>query len=101
MTLPITWWWKVLPPLPAAAGPWSVPTAATFSNCTFDHNQAIGGNGNTGSGPVVHVGAGFGAGIFSGFGGVDVGGNPLGVRGTTFSHNTAAGGDNNSGTATV
>ena len=37
------------------AGPFtmSLAAAATFSGSTFDHNQAQGGNGNTGSGPVV------------------------------------------------
>ncbi len=43
--------------------------AATFAGCTFDHNQAIGGNGNSGSGPVVLVGEGLGGAIVSGYGG--------------------------------
>jgi hypothetical protein len=80
-----------------------IGATATLSNCAFDDNQAIGGSGNTGSGPVVHCGTGFGAGIFSGFGGPSsfVGANGLAVSNTTFQGNTAQGGDNNSGTASV
>ncbi len=76
---------------------------ATLAGCTFDHNQAIGGNGNTGSGPVVHVGTGFGAGIFSGFGGSQAafGPNTLSVSSTVLENNDAQGGDNNHGTASV
>jgi hypothetical protein len=78
-----------------------IGAAATFSGCTFDDNQAIGGNGNTGSGPVIHVGTGFGAGIFSGFGGVDVGANPLTVSNSLVLDNQAQGGNHNTGTASV
>jgi hypothetical protein len=73
----------------------------SFSGCVFIGNQAIGGSGNSGSGPVVHVGTGFGAGIFSGFGGVGVGSNTLTLSNTTFIYNKAQGGDNNSVDASV
>ena len=35
-------------------------SATTLAGCTFDHNQAIGGQGNTGSGPFIVVGTGEG-----------------------------------------
>jgi hypothetical protein len=78
-----------------------IGSIANFSNCSFLSNQAIGGNGNSSSGPVVHVGAGFGAGIFSGFGGNDVGANPLTLTNCTLTANTSQGGNGNTGTATV
>jgi hypothetical protein len=76
---------------------------ASITGCTFGHNQAIGGNGNTGSGPVVLVGEGLGGAIVSGYGGPDSvnGPNTLTVSNSTFSQNAAQGGDNNSGTASL
>jgi hypothetical protein len=76
---------------------------ATVADSTFDHNEAIGGHGNTGSGPVVLVGEGLGGAIVSGYGGPDSvnGPNTLTVSNSTFSQNAALGGDNNSGAASV
>ncbi len=76
---------------------------ASFADCTFDHNQATGGHGNTASGPVVDVGSGFGAGIFSGFGGVNaaLGPDTLTVQNSILEYNISQGGDHNSGTASV
>jgi hypothetical protein len=67
---------------------------ATISGCTFDHNQALGGQGNSGSGAVVLVGTALG-------GAVDSGSTTTTVSNSTLSHNDALGGDNNTGTATV
>jgi hypothetical protein len=77
---------------------------ASVSGCTFDGNQAIGGNGNTGGGPQVGltlVGVGLGGAIDSGYGGVDIGPNTLTVDNCTLKENIARGGANNSGTATL
>ena len=73
------------------------------SGSAFDDNQAIGGSGNTGSGPVVHAGAGFGAGIFSGFGGSQAAFGPdtLSISNSVLENNTAQGGNDNRGTASV
>jgi hypothetical protein len=78
-----------------------IGSTATVTSSTFQDNQSIGGNNDKGSGPVVHVGAGFGAGIFSGFGGSAVGANPLTVTNSLFKQNTAQGGNDNTGTASV
>ena len=76
-------------------------TAVNFSDCTFAHNQAIGGNGNSGSGPVVLVGEGIGGTIISGIRGRDLGPNTVTVSNCSLIQNSATGGDNNSGTASV
>ncbi len=74
---------------------------ATFTNCSIMNGQAIGGNGNTAIGSVIHSGSGFGAGIYSGFGGAYYGANTLSVTNTLLKNNTAVGGNDNSGTASV
>jgi hypothetical protein len=77
---------------------------ASVSGCTFDGNEANGGNGNTGGGPQVGlalVGIGLGGAIDSGLGGVNIGPNTLTVGNSTLKKNIASGGANNSGTATV
>ena len=74
---------------------------ATISDTAFTHNQAIGGHGNTGSGPVALVGTSLGGGIVSSYGGVELGPDSLTVSNSTLSQNNATGGDNNSGNASV
>ncbi len=76
---------------------------ATISNCIIANGQAIGGNGNSAVGPVVHSGSAFGAGIYSGFGGAGsfYGSNTLSVTNTLLKDNAAVGGNDNSGTAGV
>ena len=76
----------------------SLAAVATISDCTLDHNQAIGGNGNTGSGPVVHVGTALGGAIDSVLRRrLTVGPNTLTVSNSILTQNDAQGGDNNSG----
>src|SRR4029077_17675977 len=74
----------------------------TITGCTLDHNQALGGQGNSGSGAVVLVGTALGGAADSIFGVAFFGGpNPTTVSNSTLDHNDALGGDNNSGTASV
>ena len=76
-------------------------SAGTLAGCTFDHNEAVGGNGDTGSGSVVLVGEGLGGAIVSGFGGNLYGPTTLTVSNSTLTQNNAQGGDNNTGSASV
>jgi hypothetical protein len=78
-----------------------VGATATLASSTFDHNQAIGGDGNTGTGAVVLVGEGLGGAIVSGYGGNFFGPDTLTASNCTLTKNSAQGGDNNSGTASV
>ena len=79
----------------------SSASAGTIAGCTFDHNEAVGGDGNTGSGSVVLVGEGLGGAIVSGYGGNLYGPNTLTVSNSTFTQNDAQGGDNDTGTGSV
>lgn len=77
----------------------------TLSSSTFNDNQAIGGNNDSASGPVVHSGSGFGAGICSAFGfnlsGIPILPNTLSVTSSLFEQNAARGGNNDTGAASV
>jgi hypothetical protein len=77
----------------------------TVSSSSFNDNQAIGGNNDSASGPVVHSGSGFGAGICSAFGfnlnGIPILPNTLSVTSSLFAQNTARGGNNDTGAASV
>jgi hypothetical protein len=68
-------------------------TQVTVSDSTIQDNDAIGGNGNQGSGDAAFVGAGLGGGIANSFGGVvDVDGSSvLRNRATAGERNTASG----------
>ena len=76
-------------------------TATKILDSTLNDNQAFGGNGNSGSGPVVLVGSALGGAINSSFGGGTVGANTLTLSNGTMSSNIAIGGENNTGTASV
>jgi hypothetical protein len=78
-----------------------VGMVATFTGCTFDQDEAIGGNGNTACAPMGLVGEGLGGAIDSGYGGSDVGANTITLCNCLVSGNNAQGGNNNSGTASV
>jgi peptidoglycan/LPS O-acetylase OafA/YrhL len=60
----------------------------------LDHNQAVGGQGNSGSGAVPLVGTALGRAADTGF-------DNTTVTNSILSHNDALGDDNNSGTASV
>src|SRR5262249_4221551 len=74
---------------------------ATMSGSTLDQSQAVGGEGNRGSGPVVVVGTALGGAADSAFGGDLLGATTTTVNNSTLSHNDALGGDNNTGAASV
>jgi len=65
------------------------PTQLTVLNSTIEHNEAIGGNGNTGSGNMAFVGAGLGGGIANYLGAT------ANIENTSISHNRAVGGQGN------
>jgi hypothetical protein len=75
--------------------------SATISGCDLDHNQALGGNSNSGSGPVVLVGTALGGAANSAEGGVDIGPNTTNISNSALAYNVAKGGDNNNGAASV
>jgi hypothetical protein len=66
---------------------------ATVTNCSFDHNQARGGSGNTGGSGNL-IGTGRGGGIFDGAPGFAAN---LTASNLTFTDNRAVGGAGNSG----
>ena len=66
------------------------PNTLTVSNCTFTHNEAVGGDNNTGTASVSGlVGTGTGAAI------ANYAGGSANVSGSRFDHNQAKGGDGN------
>lgn len=65
--------------------------AETVTNCTFDHNLALGGSGNTGASGVLDVGVGRGGGIFVGY----FPGTAFNASGLTVTDNQAVGGTGN------
>src|SRR5262249_50036742 len=75
---------------------------AILTGNTFDANQSIGGDGNSGIGHLNFVGAGLGGAISS-----TIGGGALGVptlviiNGGTFDANEAIGGNGNTGSASA
>src|SRR5207244_4068267 len=69
---------------------------ATIANSIFDHNDAIGGNGNLGAAGDVLVGVGQGGGINNGT--VDVV-STLTASNLTITNNRAIGGNGNTGAA--
>jgi hypothetical protein len=80
----------------AAGGAVESEGPATITNCTFDHNQALGGSGNTGSGALLVVGTGDGGAIAE----EQFGPNfvaSLTVSNSTFTNNQAVGGAGNTG----
>ncbi len=62
------------------------PSVLTVTNCTLDHNQAIGGAGGPGGAGGLALG-----------GGLEVSRSSLTVSGSSFSHNAAEGGAGGSG----
>jgi hypothetical protein len=78
----------------ASAPPGCCLLGFRVSNCTIDHNQAIGGEGDDGG----SGGNGLGGGIYN-EGSTAFGVSSLTVTGSTITHNRASGGDaDNSGT---
>ena len=65
------------------------PTQLTVINTTIDHNQAIGGNGNSGNGPMAFVGDAMGGGIANYLGAT------ANIQSSTIAHNQAVGGQGN------
>lgn len=78
---------------------------ALIRDSLITHNRAIGGHGNTGSGPVAFVGTATGGGIDNSLDPALFGGDPapprLTVRNSTIVHNHAIGGDGNTGLGDV
>jgi hypothetical protein len=72
---------------------------ATLESTIFDNNQALGGNGNSGSGGVFIIGMGIGGGIANS--GYDRGPAQLYLTNCTLTNNRAGGGSDNSGSAFV
>jgi hypothetical protein len=64
-------------------------TELTVVNCAIDHNEAIGGNENTGNGAMAFVGAGLGGGIANYLGATS------NIENSSISHNRAVGGEGN------
>jgi hypothetical protein len=78
---------------------------ALITDSLITHNSAIGGHGNTGSGPVAFVGTATGGGIDNSLDLALFGDDPapprLTVRTSTIAHNDAIGGDGNTGLGDV
>lgn len=78
---------------------------AIISDSLITHNRAVGGHGNTGSGPVAFVGTATGGGIDNSLDLALFGDDPapprLTVRNSTIAHNVAIGGDGNTGLGDV
>lgn len=67
------------------------PPQLIVINSTIEHNDAIGGNGNSGNGAMAFVGTGLGGGIANFLGGT------ADIDNTSLSHNRAVGGQGNVG----